>query len=147
MDGSEHTLPWQRVLERVECLRNDPSCRQGLIVHAVILGIVLLLVAFRRFLFAQDLTALSLNARKDVQSEGGRLVSHAQIDSIIVYPIKSCAGLRLDKAFITKKGLVLDRRWMVIKRGKADAEWQKISLREESKVSRESRRVSRRTSH
>ncbi|CAO1619833.1 unnamed protein product [Parajaminaea phylloscopi] len=127
--------PWQRIAERVDCIRNDPSCRQGLVVHAVILGLVLILAVFRKFLVAQGITAQALEKKRQLAAaEPSALTSVAEVDSIIVYPVKSCAGVRLDSAQITRKGLELDRRWMVIKRNKADDEWQKIDLREEAKL-------------
>lgn len=40
----------------------------------------------------------------------------ARIDSIWVYPIKSCAGIRLTESEITIDGLLWDRNWMVVDR-------------------------------
>lgn len=125
-------MPWDRILERVDCMRNDPTCRQGLIVHASILGLVFILAVFRKILVANGMTAESLDKRSAAESQ--LLTSKTEIDSIIVYPIKSCAGVRLQNAQITTKGLELDRRWMVVKKDKNGA-WQKMSLREEAKVS------------
>lgn len=43
------------------------------------------------------------------------------ITNLIIYPIKSCAGIKVDKALVTKYGLayfenpnVIDRKWMII---------------------------------
>lgn len=37
-----------------------------------------------------------------------------RLASIHLYPIKSCAGLRLDEALLIETGLELDRAWMVV---------------------------------
>src|SRR5205807_10403002 len=36
-----------------------------------------------------------------------------QIEQLFVYPIKSCAGIAVDAARVTARGLEHDRRWMV----------------------------------
>jgi MOSC domain-containing protein len=36
-----------------------------------------------------------------------------KIDALYVYPIKSCAGIAVDRARVTSRGLEHDRRWMV----------------------------------
>jgi uncharacterized protein len=47
-------------------------------------------------------------------------VSHALSDvtatiaSLVVYPVKSCAGVPVDEAVLTESGLDLDRAWMVV---------------------------------
>lgn len=38
----------------------------------------------------------------------------ASLDAIWIYPIKSCAGLRLQEAELTPTGLAWDRAWMVV---------------------------------
>lgn len=120
---SSKQAPWEQILSRLECLRDDPSCRRSLYVHTALLGLVFVLAAARQWLVSHHFLA----------SKSERLRSRAQIDSIIVYPIKSCAGVLLKEARIGLKGLELDRRWMVLRRGK-EGKWQKMSLREEPKV-------------
>lgn len=36
------------------------------------------------------------------------------VDAIFIHPIKSCAGIAVDRAYVTPRGLVNDRRWMVV---------------------------------
>jgi hypothetical protein len=36
------------------------------------------------------------------------------VEALFVYPIKSCAGIAVDAARVTKRGLEHDRRWMVV---------------------------------
>jgi uncharacterized protein YcbX len=40
----------------------------------------------------------------------------ARIESIWVYPVKSCAGIRLTESEVTIDGLLWDRNWMVVDR-------------------------------
>ncbi|CAF1253716.1 unnamed protein product [Adineta ricciae] len=47
------------------------------------------------------------------------------IKELIIYPVKSCAGIKVQEALVTKYGLaypsnpqVFDRRWMVVKNGR-----------------------------
>jgi uncharacterized protein YcbX len=37
-----------------------------------------------------------------------------EITDLWIYPIKSCRGISLKKALVTKQGLELDRRWMFV---------------------------------
>jgi uncharacterized protein len=37
-----------------------------------------------------------------------------KIDSLLVYPVKSCAGISLPRAKVTPRGLQYDREWMVV---------------------------------
>jgi uncharacterized protein YcbX len=37
-----------------------------------------------------------------------------EIIELRIYPIKSCRGISLKKARLTKQGLDLDRRWMFV---------------------------------
>jgi uncharacterized protein YcbX len=39
---------------------------------------------------------------------------HARIAALYVYPVKSCAGVALQRADLTETGLDLDRAWMVV---------------------------------
>ena len=38
----------------------------------------------------------------------------ARIEQLLVYPVKSCAGVALSEALLTETGLDLDRAWMVV---------------------------------
>lgn len=49
----------------------------------------------------------------------------ARIEQLLIYPVKSCAGLALSEALLTEAGLDLDRAWMVV-----DAEGEFVSQRE-----------------
>ncbi|CCF54092.1 hypothetical protein NDA11_006486 [Ustilago hordei] len=63
---------------------------------------------------------------------GAKDESLGEIDSIFIYPIKSCAGVSVSSAVLTGQGFELDRRWMVI--GEKDGKWDKMSLREEARL-------------
>lgn len=49
----------------------------------------------------------------------------ASIEQLWIYPIKSCAGVRVEQAELTDTGLLYDRAWMVV-----DAQGQFVSQRE-----------------
>jgi uncharacterized protein YcbX len=49
----------------------------------------------------------------------------ARIEQLLIYPVKSCAGVALPEALLTDTGLDLDRAWMVV-----DAEGEFVSQRE-----------------
>ena len=38
----------------------------------------------------------------------------SEITDLRIYPIKSCRGISIQKTFLTKQGLDLDRRWMFV---------------------------------
>ena len=48
-----------------------------------------------------------------------------RIEQLLIYPVKSCAGMALPEALLTKTGLDLDRAWMVV-----DAAGEFVSQRE-----------------
>jgi uncharacterized protein len=50
---------------------------------------------------------------------------HATIQSLWVYPVKSCAGVQVSEAILTETGLEFDRAWMVV-----DAEGEFVTQRE-----------------
>lgn len=52
------------------------------------------------------------------------------LTSIVLYPVKSCRGIEVDRARVEKRGLALDRRWMV-----ADERGRFVSQREEPRLS------------
>ncbi len=49
----------------------------------------------------------------------------ATIAALVVYPVKSCAGVPVNEAVLTEAGLDLDRAWMVV-----DAQGEFVSQRE-----------------
>jgi len=49
----------------------------------------------------------------------------ARIDALWVFPVKSCAGISVQEALLTDKGLAFDRAWMVV-----DAEGEMLTQRE-----------------
>ena len=49
----------------------------------------------------------------------------ASIEQLWIYPVKSCAGVRVEQAELTDTGLLYDRAWMVV-----DAQGQFVSQRE-----------------
>lgn len=49
----------------------------------------------------------------------------ARIEKLLIYPVKSCAGVALPEALLTDTGLDLDRAWMVV-----DADGEFVSQRE-----------------
>ena len=49
----------------------------------------------------------------------------ARIEQLLIYPVKSCAGMALPEALLTDTGLDLDRAWMVV-----DAAGEFVSQRE-----------------
>ncbi|CZT52157.1 probable MOSC domain-containing protein 2, mitochondrial precursor [Rhynchosporium secalis] len=54
----------------------------------------------------------------------------SEITELRIYPIKSCRGISIQKSFLTKQGLDLDRRWMFV-----DAETMKfITIRDISQM-------------
>lgn len=139
--------PWQRVVDRFQCLRDDPACRNGVILHAGLMLLIIILACSRKILVAPSTTGKDLKSSGS-SSKSSRKVSKAKVHSLIVYPIKSCAGVELKEAHVGRKGLELDRRWMVVRRAKGSNEdegkWDKMSLREEAKVSTVGEGVARR---
>jgi uncharacterized protein YcbX len=53
-------------------------------------------------------------------------MSEARISGLYVYPVKSCRGIRVERAEVGRRGFVRDRRWMVV-----DPAGRFISQREE----------------
>ena len=49
----------------------------------------------------------------------------ARIEQLLIYPVKSCAGVAVPEALLTDTGLDLDRAWMVV-----DAEGEFVTQRE-----------------
>jgi uncharacterized protein len=47
-------------------------------------------------------------------TESAHFDIHATIQNLFVYPIKSCAGVAVQEAFLTDTGLEFDRAWMVV---------------------------------
>ncbi|UJR10858.1 hypothetical protein I4U23_015046 [Adineta vaga] len=47
------------------------------------------------------------------------------VHELVIYPVKSCAGIKVQEAFVTRYGLafpsnprIFDRRWMIVKNGR-----------------------------
>lgn len=55
----------------------------------------------------------------------------AHVEEIVVHPIKSCRGVALEAAGVTKRGLELDRRYMLV-----DAEGRFLTQREHPQMAR-----------
>jgi uncharacterized protein len=53
-------------------------------------------------------------------------MSEGAISALYVYPVKSCRGIRVERAEVGRRGFVWDRRWMVV-----DASGRFITQREE----------------
>ena len=53
-----------------------------------------------------------------------------EIVDLWIYPIKSCRGISLKKALVTKQGLELDRRWMFVDAESNKSVWELESLDE-----------------
>lgn len=53
-----------------------------------------------------------------------------EIVDLWIYPIKSCRGISLKKALVTKQGLELDRRWMFVDAESNKSVWKLESLDE-----------------
>ena len=49
----------------------------------------------------------------------------ARIEQLLIYPVKSCAGVAVPEALLTETGLDLDRAWMVV-----DAEGEFVTQRD-----------------
>jgi len=54
-----------------------------------------------------------------------------KVSGLFIYPIKSCAGISLQKADLTERGLAYDRRWMLI-----DAKGKFLSQRKHPEMAR-----------
>jgi uncharacterized protein YcbX len=52
-----------------------------------------------------------------------------ELVSIVVYPVKSCRGIALSAARIEKRGIAMDRRWMIV-----DAAGRFVTQREEPRL-------------
>ena len=50
--------------------------------------------------------------RRSNKKKEGKVVGRVQ--SIHVYPVKSCRGIQLDSSAVEPRGLLLDRLWMVV---------------------------------
>ncbi|CAO1629150.1 unnamed protein product [Sympodiomycopsis kandeliae] len=133
---SSSSLPWQKVTDRLSCITDDPKCRANVLIHAAILLLIIILAASRKILQAiskEDAKARSLSNGNDDKVSWPQKFSHAEVDSIMVYPIKSCQGSKLPQTFVGRKGIELDRRWIVVKKAK-DGKWEKVILKDEPKM-------------
>jgi uncharacterized protein YcbX len=53
-----------------------------------------------------------------------------RVSALYVYPVKSCAGIQVPKAFVTSTGFAWDRHWMIVK----DTNGKFITQRQETKL-------------
>ncbi|GMF18965.1 unnamed protein product [Phytophthora fragariaefolia] len=60
-----------------------------------------------------DRYEVELSPSETVALEASQL-QFPTVSGLFVYPIKSCAGIQLDKAQLTPKGLLHDREWVII---------------------------------
>lgn len=121
LDQLNASPPWQRISDRLSCLTDDPACRSNVLVHAGLLALIIVLAASRKVFLA-------------AQSAPEPKFSMAQVESIMVYPVKSAQGVRLTESMIKRKGIELDRRWIVLKKNVKSGQWEKIILKDEPKV-------------
>lgn len=57
-----------------------------------------------------------------------------EIEAIYIYPIKSCSGVSVPHTQLTAQGFELDRRWMVVRPSADQSKCDKLSLREEPRL-------------
>jgi uncharacterized protein len=50
----------------------------------------------------------------DMTTPSARFEIQASIQSLFVYPVKSCAGVQVNEAILTETGLEFDRAWMLV---------------------------------
>ncbi|CAM9360316.1 unnamed protein product [Pylaiella littoralis] len=67
---------------------------------------------FPAFRLVQDVQSRGPDCRPDEPLQGARL--EAKITSLHVYPVKSCAGHKVQQATLGDRGLDMDRLWMVV---------------------------------
>lgn len=114
-------MPSRGLLRDPSLLWNgDAEFQRSTIVQVYMCFALLALSAFYHYVIRKS----------NAPSKGTKDEDIAQIDKIIVYPIKSCHGVSLDEADISKKGLQYDRRWLIVQR--EGLKW--LSLREEPKM-------------
>ncbi|EPQ28793.1 uncharacterized protein PFL1_03596 [Pseudozyma flocculosa PF-1] len=110
--------------------------RAQLLVFLLILGVGLV----RHYIYPH--TARARSNRTVHHGHAHQEETIAQVHSILIYPIKSCAAVQLDAAQLGQNGLDLDRRWMVVTRHKRKADgsyeeqhkWAKVALREDPRL-------------
>ena len=64
-----------------------------------------------------------------MESNAQSIETHAMLAEINVYPVKSCAGVRLESSVLAPTGLHLDRRWMLV-----DEDGRYLSQRQEPRM-------------
>jgi hypothetical protein len=102
---------------------SDGHFQRTTLVQLCICLLLLTLSAFYHYVLQQKGTKSKL-------LEGLKDEDVAEIDTIIVYPIKSCHGVTLDSVDVTRKGFKYDRRWLIV----AKEGVKPLSLREEPKL-------------
>jgi hypothetical protein len=92
-------------------------------VQFYIFGVILCLSAYYHFI-------LQGRGKSSKRPRGSKDEEIAQVETIIVYPIKSCHGVTLEKVEVSRKGFKYDRRWLIV----AKDGIKMLSLREEPKL-------------
>jgi hypothetical protein len=114
-------MPSRGLLRDPSLLWNgDADFKRSTIIQVFICCVLLILSAYYHYIIRN----------REGKPKGTKDEDIAEVDKILVYPIKSCHGVSLEHAEIFKKGLQYDRRWLVLKK-----EGQKrLTLREEPKL-------------
>lgn len=101
---------------------HDAAFRRDMVVQLGILFMLLVLSAFYHFVLRRPRTV--------VDSAGVADEEIAEIDSLIVYPVKSGRGIELSKAQVSRKGFKFDRRWAIV----ADKGLKRLNLKDEPRL-------------
>jgi hypothetical protein len=86
---------------------HDVDFQRSVVIQASILSLILILSAFYHYVVRQPRYSLV----NGVQDE-----DIAEIDSLIVYPLKSGRGIELSDAEVSRKGFKYDRRWAIVRK-------------------------------
>lgn len=96
------------LLQDPKRLLHDVEFQKATLIQLCVMAVLLILSAFYHYI----LRPTKING----VPEGCVDDDIAEVDTLIVYPIKSCRGLILDSAQVSRKGFQYDRRWAVIKK-------------------------------
>ncbi|SPO20943.1 uncharacterized protein UTRI_00420 [Ustilago trichophora] len=113
------------------------SASSGRLTAQLYVFILLIAVGLlRHYLFPSSKTSQdgTFGSAHAPHFDGAKDETLGEIDEIFIYPIKSCAGVSVGEATLTGQGFDLDRRWMVVKASKEGGKLDKISLREEPRL-------------
>lgn len=100
---------------------HDEEFQRSFAINVALMIIILILSAFYHFY---------LKPTSRTEKDGVKDEDIAEIDSLIVYPVKSGRGIELDDAMVSRKGFKFDRRWAVI----AKKGLKRLNLKEEPKI-------------